>query len=202
MPGSFLRGNSDESIGGPVRVLIAEATYPHPEDLSHFFNTTTYDPNTTYGWKDAGFTGAPTRVRVGADVQRWSNQQQGQYRTVPTEWRGQVTSEFLQVTQEKKGLLAAARAGTTTAGGTKITDWTARANFPFVHIALQQIDHNGRIHVIYIPRAQWAGDDIEQSLERGQPLRIPMTWDIYADETLTNTTTGEAVLRRDFDQEG
>ncbi len=197
----FYRGNSDEVIAAPCRVLIAPSTYPHPTQLSHIINLSTYDPNITYGWQDLGVTGAPTRVSIGADAQKLSNQQFGQFRTVPTDFHGQVVSEFLQVSQDKKALLIPlAVKQADTPGGEKLTDYTSVASFPTVRLALLFKDHNNKAHAIYMPKCQWGGQDIEQQIGRGEMIRIPMTWDAYPDDTLLDPTNGEPVIRRDFDQ--
>lgn len=197
----FYRGTSTNVIGAPARVLIAASTYQAPSRLSEIVSLTTYDPNTTYGWVDAGLTRTPTTVQVQADTNQWTNEQFGQFHTVPTNWRGQVSTEFLETDQTHRAaimMFSSVAAPPTT--GEQRTNFAARTSLSTVRVAVMYLDEYGRVHAIVFPKCQWDGSALSQTIARGEAIAIPMTFTAYPDDQVIDSVSGQAVLRYDLDQ--
>lgn len=196
--------NSNNSIGGPARVLIVPniGTYPHSTRLSEIFDLTTYLPNTTtYGWVDIGVTKTATRVQIAVAKQDWRNEQSGIYRTQPTDWTGQVVTEALEMTQQNKLNLMLGTNPGNTGGGELRTNYSARFTLPYVRLAAMMLDQNLKMHVSVFPKCQWDGAAIANSLARGDSESIPMTWTAFPDDSIIDAATATAVLRYDLDQQ-
>jgi hypothetical protein len=196
----FYRGTSGNVIGAPARILIAPSTSPVPTQLSEVVNMSTYAPNSTYGFTDLGLTRSPVTMDISASSQTWRSEQFGIFRTLPTDWRGSVKAEFLEVTQANKQAIMLASVATDSATREHRTNFAALINFPIVRLALMYIDHLGLVHATVYPNAQWDGAAITETLGRGASLYLPMTWTTYPDDTVIDTVTGLATIRFDFDQ--
>jgi hypothetical protein len=197
--------NSNNSIGGPARVLLVPAigTYPHSARISEIFDLGTYLPNTTtYGWVDIGETKTPTRIQEAVAKTDWRSEQFGLYRSQPTDWTGQVVAEALEMTQQNKlNLMLASNPGNT--GDTSPTarsNFSARTSLPYVRLAAAMLDQFNKIHISIFPKCQWDGAAIATSLARGDSESIPMTWTAFPDDSIIDSVTNVAVFRYDFDQ--
>jgi hypothetical protein len=197
----FYQGNSLQSIGAPARVMVADRSDPLPTQLAHLFSLTTYLPNATYGFEDAGLTRTPTQIQYSADTNQWRNEQFGLYRTVPTDWRAQVSTDFLQITQDEKLLLeSAASAATDPVTNEHRTNYVSQTAMRQVRVAVAYIDEFGLVHASVFPNCQWNGDAITQTIGRGEPISIPMNWTAYPDDLVIDVDTGLACFRYDLDQ--
>lgn len=202
MANPFFKGNNNASIGAPARVLVAASTYPLPIEIDNVYDLTggTYNPNTaTYGFVDIGYTAAPVEMQHSADMQRWRNEQTGEYRIVPTDFHGQVGSSFLQITAANKKMIMLGVAAPATPQGNVRTDFTTIQQVPVVHVAVAMYDHLFKHHLSVFPRGQWNGGAITETIGRGVAIQIPMTWDITAEDTIQGAD-GNSIFRYDIDQ--
>lgn len=196
------QGTSDNVIGGPGRVLITASTYAAPTRITEIIDTTTYAVNATYGWLDIGLTEGEINIRVGADTEEWASAQFGRFRTVPTNFQGEVQFTAMEGKQATKlRSLAIANAGTQPVTNEMRTDLSTVENFPTKRIAVLMRDHLGRLHAHVMPKAQWGGDNFEFTLARGKPALMPVTMKLYGDDQLTNATSGQAIIEYQLDQE-
>ena len=200
MAQTFVRGNTENAIGGPARVLIAASTYPFPTQLSEIVNLSTYNVNATYGWQEMGITGAPTQLTHAVQMTEWMSEQFGRFRTVPQEWNADVQTEFMEITQNNKVLVMLGVAVADSATREARTNFVERTSIPSYRVAVLFIDHKGLIHASVFPRAQWNGNQIVQQIARGQAQRMPIQLAAYADENVIDASTGQACFRVDFDQ--
>lgn len=196
----FYRGNSDNVIGSPARVLLASSTYPVPTKLADIISLTTLDPNPTYGFIDLGVTRSPAKTDIAAAVQTWRNEQFGVFRTVPTDWKGGFSAEFLETTQSNKQAIMLASTPADSAVNEHRTNFAALINFPIVRLAVLYQDQFSLAHASVFPRAQWDGAAISETVGRGQEMFIPMAWVCYPDSNVVDAVTGQACVRYDFDQ--
>jgi hypothetical protein len=202
--GQFVRANATNAIGAPARVLIAPSSYANPVKLQNIFDlgVVGYPAQTaTYGFIDIGMTSKPTTHQYQAAENDWKSEQTGTFKTLPTDWTGQIATESLEMTQQNKVNLMLGTAQTDAVAGVEsVTYFSARAFVPTVHIAIAFIDEYGKIHCAYYPKAQWNGAAVQQAVARGQAYVIPMTWKIFPDTSIIDPVTGFAVFRADFDQ--
>ncbi len=196
----FYRGNSDNAIGAPARIMLASSTYPAPTKIADIVSLTTFDANSTYGFVDMGVTRSPLKTDIQAAVQQWRNEQFGIFRTTPTDWKGMVSAEFLEIGQDNKQAIMLASAAPDSATNEHRTNFAALTNFPIVRIAILYQDQSALVHATILPKAQWDGAAIAQVVGRGQEIFIPMAWTCYPDEKVIDVVTGQACLRYDFDQ--
>ncbi len=200
MVAQFYRGNNENAIGAPARVLMAPSSYAFPAQLNEIISLTTYNINSTYGWVELGITAVPTTIGHGVDVNELRNEQFGRMRTVPTDYNASVSTEFLELTQNTKVLVMMGSAAADTAGGEKRTNFATRDNIPSYRIAVLFQDHLGKIHASVFPFAQWNGDAIQSAIARGDVVRAPVTFAAYADSALIDSVTGKPCFRVDYDQ--
>lgn len=202
--GQFYRGDDDNAIGAPARILVSPASNPHPTRISNIIasgGTPTYNPVlTTYGWVDLGLTNAPFSMQHGASVQEWQNQQYGTFRTVPDNWRGQIGSTFIEITQANKGYLMGAKTATDPVANEHRTDFTTLTSFDRYHVACVWFDHKRLIHASYFPQCEVNLSSVQQTVARGQMHDIPVQWTAFPDDGLLAESDGLPVIRVDFDQ--
>lgn len=202
--GQFYRANSNAALGGPARILVAPYSYLHAAKLVQIIDlaTVNYPAQTaTYGFVDVGATDKPTQMDFSATVQDWKNEQNGSFRVQPTDYAGKLTSSALEQTQQNKlNLMFGSMVTDPVVGVESRTDFSARDNFPIVHIAVLWMDQNNLIHGSVYPKCQWDGTAISQQIARGMAVPIPMNYRYFADDTLVNASTGKAVFRYDLDQ--
>lgn len=196
----FYRGNSNNAIGAPARVLIASSTYAAPIQLANIIDLGTFNANTTYGWMDLGTTRSPLKTDIQAAVQQWRNEQFGIFRTQPTDWKGAVSAEFLEMSQANKQAIMLASIAPDSDTNEHRTNFAAQLNFPTVRVAVLYQDQYNLLHGSVFPKAQWDGAAIAQTIGRGQEIFIPMAWTCYPDDQVIDVVTGEACVRFDFDQ--
>lgn len=201
MAGQFYRGNEDNVVGGPARWVITAATYAAPTRLEEIFDLSTFNLNATYGWRECGLTDEPAVIRIGASAAEFRNQQYGLYRVKPNEWNGSARSRFLETSQTNRtSLLSFAKAATDPVAGQKRTNYVAATNFEKVRLVCAFLDDNDKAHAIVMPAAQWSGEDIEETVDRSDMLKIPMTWRLFPDDQLIDTTTGLAIIKYELYQ--
>ena len=200
MADPFYRGNNENAIGAPARVLMAESSYPMVEELAHIISLSTYDPNTTYGWREMGLTSAPTTLGHSVETAEWRSEQFGRFRIVPVDYTATVQTEFMEMTQDIKVLAMMGSEEPSPPSGQTVTYFSALENIPNYRIAVLFRDHLKKIHASVFPNAQWNGDAIQQAIARGEAVRAPVTFNAYVDTDVIDSVSGQACFRVDFDQ--
>jgi hypothetical protein len=198
----FYRGNSLNPIGGPARVIVEPFTYAAPNGLDDIVDLTAYNlnPNVAYGWIELGLTDAATTFQINYASNQWRNEQFGLYRVAPTDWTGEAHSEFIEITQANRVNLLFGAAATAHTGQLR-TNYSALTSIPYYRVAILNLDQAGRLHAVVFPKAQWDGSAVQSAYERGQPVKLPMTWRCFPDDATIDATTGLACIRYDLDSQ-
>lgn len=195
----FYRGNSQNAIGGPARVIIEPFSYPVPLGIENIVDLSTYNLlGGSYGWIELGETDAPTTFDISYASNQWRSEQFGQFRTSPTDWTGAIKSEFIELTQANRVNLLLGSTATPTAGQLR-TNYPALTAIPYYRVAILMLDQAGRVHAAVFPKTQWDGSAVQEAFERGTPVKLPMSWRAYPDDAVIDTATGLACLRYDLD---
>lgn len=202
--GQFYRVNSSYALGGPARLLIAPYSYSHAVRIQNVIDLATlnYPPQTTtYGYTDVGSTDKPTQTDFSATTTDWKNEQEGTFKTLPTDWMAKITSSAMEQTVANKiNLMLASQVTDPVAGIESRVNYVARDSFPKFHLAVMWMDQNNLIHCSVYPDVQWDGSAITQQQARGAAVLIPINFKGFPDDTLIDTPTGKAIFRYDLDQ--
>ena len=175
-------------------MMLAPSSNTAPSALAHLINMTTYDPNATYGWVDLGLTGEPTSIVEGFDASEWESQQFGRLKTQLTLWNRMVKTELIEWTNNIRQLIreSSTPAGAGASGQTRI-NYPERVSVPFRRLAVLHMRDDGRIIAHIFPSVQWSGADIESTLARDNPQRVPIEWRAYVDDNIIDSETGQPV---------
>ena len=200
----FYRGTKSNVKNKIARLLIAPSTYNIPVQLSEIINLTTYNPNSTYGFEDMGYTLEPVALSVTTEQAAFTVEQEGEIKSHPTEQRHVVRTVLAEVTMANRSKLFASDAAEAVSGASPAENRmriSRPKSLPTYRLAVVSLDEElDKISGVIYPKVQASASAMEESWSRADATRLAAEFNAYPNDDNFNDAEGNPVIRIDLEQ--
>lgn len=162
--------NSDNVVGGPARVLVADPSVTtYPQQISDIINLTTYLAQT--GWTDIGHTSEPFESTDGFETTDWISQQLGRINIQVGTWNRTISITAMQKDEVVMNLIhEAVEDRVTNPDGDKVTYfWDKPETREWRMVAIHFNSNDSLLTADVFPRVKRSGADATTAWDRSNP---------------------------------